>query len=463
MTRLEQTILKNLVYNEDFTRKVLPFIQSEYFSDSIERKVFTEIKEFVNRYEQVPTHEALVINFTEKKELTEDEVSKSIELLNEIKTTSNEKVDQSWLTEQTEKFCQDKAIYNAIMDSVAILDDKSTKSSKGEIPKLLSDALGVSFDTHIGHDFMDDYKERYDFYHKVEKRTKFDLDLMNKITKGGLPDKTLNVLMAGTGVGKSLFMCYMASACLSQGDNVLYITLEMAEEKIAERIDANLLNISLNELRSVSKDDYENKFQVLRAKTQGKLIIKEYPTASASTLHFRALLSELAMKKQFRPNIIFVDYINICASSRIRPGGNVNSYTYIKSIAEELRGLAVEFELPIVSATQTTRSGFTNSDPGLEDVSESFGLPATADFMCAIISNEQLEQLNQIMVKQQKNRYNDPSYYKKFILGVDRAKMRLYDVEQGGQDDLLDSGQDNGPDKPINTFGTREKFDGFKV
>jgi len=457
MTRLEQTILKNLVYNEDFTRKVLPFIQSEYFSDSIERKVFTEIKEFVNRYEQVPTHEALVINFTEKKELTEDEVSKSIELLNEIKTTSDEKVDQSWLTEQTEKFCQDKAIYNAIMDSVAILDDKSTKSSKGEIPKLLSDALGVSFDTHIGHDFMDDYKERYDFYHKVEKRTKFDLDLMNKITKGGLPDKTLNVLMAGTGVGKSLFMCHMASACLSQGDNVLYITLEMAEEKIAERIDANLLNISLNELRSVSKDDYENKFQVLRAKTQGKLIIKEYPTASASTLHFRALLSELAMKKQFRPNIIFVDYINICASSRIRPGGNVNSYTYIKSIAEELRGLAVEFELPIVSATQTTRSGFTNSDPGLEDVSESFGLPATADFMFAIISNEEL---NQIMVKQQKNRYNDPSYYKKFILGVDRAKMRLYDVEQGGQDDLLDSGQD---DKPINTFGTREKFDGFKV
>ena len=451
------------MYNEDFTRKVLPFIQSEYFSDSIERKVFTEIKEFVNRYEQVPTHEALVINFTEKKELTEDEVSKSIELLNEIKTTSDEKVDQSWLTEQTEKFCQDKAIYNAIMDSVAILDDKSTKSSKGEIPKLLSDALGVSFDTHIGHDFMDDYKERYDFYHKVEKRTKFDLDLMNKITKGGLPDKTLNVLMAGTGVGKSLFMCHMASACLSQGDNVLYITLEMAEEKIAERIDANFLNISLNELRSVSKDDYENKFQVLRAKTQGKLIIKEYPTASASTLHFRALLSELAMKKQFRPNIIFVDYINICASSRIRPGGNVNSYTYIKSIAEELRGLAVEFELPIVSATQTTRSGFTNSDPGLEDVSESFGLPATADFMFAIISNEQLEELNQIMVKQQKNRYNDPSYYKKFILGVDRAKMRLYDVEQGGQDDLLDSGQDNGPNKPINTFGTREKFDGFKV
>jgi replicative DNA helicase len=461
--RLEQTILKNLVYNEEFTRKVLPFIQIEYFADSIERKVFKEIQEFVNRYEKLPSHEALVINFTEKKELTEDEVSKSVELLHELKKTKDEKVDITWLTEQSEKFCQDKAIYNAIMDSVAILDDKSTKKAKGEIPKLLSDALGVSFDRHVGHDYMDDYNERYDFYHKVESRTKFDLDLMNKITKGGLPDKTLNVLMAGTGVGKSLFMCHMASACLSQGDNVLYITLEMAEEKIAERIDANLLNISLNELRSVSKEDYENKFKVLRSKTQGKLIIKEYPTAAASTLHFRALLSELAMKKQFKPNIIFIDYLNICSSSRVRPGGTINSYVYVKAIAEELRGLAVEYELPVVSATQTTRSGFTNSDPGLEDVSESFGLPATADFMISLVSNEQLEELNQIMVKQQKNRYNDPSYYKKFILGVDRAKMRLYDVEQGGQDDILDAGQNNGPDKPLNTFGTKEKFDGFKV
>ncbi len=463
MMRLEQTILKNLVYNEEFTRKVLPFIQIEYFADSIERKVFKEIQEFVNRYEKLPSHEALVINFTEKKELTEDEVSKSVELLHELKKTKDEKVDITWLTEQSEKFCQDKAIYNAIMDSVAILDDKSTKKAKGEIPKLLSDALGVSFDRHVGHDYMDDYNERYDFYHKVESRTKFDLDLMNKITKGGLPDKTLNVLMAGTGVGKSLFMFHMASACLSQGDNVLYITLEMAEEKIAERIDANLLNISLNELRSVSKEDYENKFKVLRSKTQGKLIIKEYPTAAASTLHFRALLSELAMKKQFKPNIIFIDYLNICSSSRVRPGGTINSYVYVKAIAEELRGLAVEYELPVVSATQTTRSGFTNSDPGLEDVSESFGLPATADFMISLVSNEQLEELNQIMVKQQKNRYNDPSYYKKFILGVDRAKMRLYDVEQGGQDDILDAGQNNGPDKPLNTFGTKEKFDGFKV
>ena len=451
--RLEQTILKNLVYNEEFTRKVLPFIEADYFSESIERKVFVEIHDFVNQYEKLPTHEVLVINFTEKKELTEDEVSKTIELLQEIKKSKDEEVELNWLIDQTEKFCQDKAIYNAIMNSVSILDDKNTKKSKGEIPKLLSDALGVSFDSHIGHDYINDYNERYDFYHKVENRVSFDIDILNKITKGGLPIKTLNVIMAGTGVGKSLFMCHMASSCISQGDNVLYITMEMAEEKIAERIDANLLNISLNDLRSVSKEDYESKFNVLKAKTQGQLIIKEYPTAAASTLHFRALLSELALKKQFRPDIIFVDYLNICTSSRIKPGNNINSYTFIKAIAEELRGLAVEYELPIVSATQTTRSGFTNSDPGLEDVSESFGLPATADFMFSIVSNEELEQLNQILVKQQKNRYADPTYFRKFIVGVDRAKMRLYDVEQSGQDGILDSGQDDPDDKPDDKFG----------
>ena len=451
--RLEQTILKNLVYNEEFTRKVLPFIEADYFSESIERKVFVEIHDFVNQYEKLPTHEVLVINFTEKKELTEDEVSKTIELLQEIKKSKDEEVELNWLIDQTEKFCQDKAIYNAIMNSVSILDDKNTKKSKGEIPKLLSDALGVSFDSHIGHDYINDYNERYDFYHKVENRVSFDIDILNKITKGGLPIKTLNVIMAGTGVGKSLFMCHMASACISQGDNVLYITMEMAEEKIAERIDANLLNISLNDLRSVSKEDYEAKFNILKAKTQGQLIIKEYPTAAASTLHFRALLSELALKKQFRPDIIFVDYLNICTSSRIKPGNNINSYTFIKAIAEELRGLAVEYELPIVSATQTTRSGFTNSDPGLEDVSESFGLPATADFMFSIVSNEELEQLNQILVKQQKNRYADPSYFRKFIVGVDRAKMKLYDVEQSGQDGILDSGQDDPDDKPDDKFG----------
>ena len=341
------------------------------------------------------------------------------------------------------------------MESVSILDDR-TKKSKGEIPKLLSDALGVSFDANVGHDYIQDFEDRYDFYHRVESRIRFDLDMFNKITKGGLPKKTLNIALAGTGVGKSLFMCHVASSALSQGLNVLYITMEMAEEKIAERIDANLLNIDLNELQSISREDYERKFSHLKNKTQGKLIIKEYPTAAASTLHFRALLNELQLKKSFKPDIVFIDYLNICASSRIKPGGAVNSYTYVKSIAEELRGLAVEHDVPIISATQTTRSGYTNSDPGLEDTSESFGLPATADFMFALVTNEDLEQLNQILVKQLKNRYSDPTHYKRFVIGIDKAKMRLYDVEQIAQIDLVDSGQEDIPDKPLNTFGNRE-------
>ena len=354
------------------------------------------------------------------------------------------------------------------MESVTILDDKSEKKSKGEIPKLLSDALGVSFDANVGHDYMNDFDSRYDFYHHVESRISFDLDIFNKITKGGLPKKTLNIALAGTGVGKSLFMCHVAASALSQGLNVLYITLEMAEEKIAERIDANLLNIDLNELQKISREEYMRKFSHLRNKTQGKLIIKEYPTAGASTLHFRSLLNELQLKKTFKPDIIFVDYLNICSSSRIKQGGAVNSYTYVKSIAEELRGLAVEHDVPIVSATQTTRSGYTNSDPGLEDTSESFGLPATADFMFALVTNDELEALNQILVKQLKNRYSDPSYYKRFVIGVDRSKMRLYDTEQSAQDDLIDSGQDDIPDKPLNTFGVRENkfnknFSGIKV
>jgi replicative DNA helicase len=466
MNRLEQTILKNLIYNEEYTRKVLPFIKQEYFSDRTEKILFKEVFEFVNKYKNLPTHESLVINFTESRNHTEDEVKSVITLINEIKQSKDEKVEQKWLTEQTEKFCQDKAIYNAIMESVSILDDKTQKKPKGEIPKLLADALGVSFDSHVGHDYINDFEERYDFYHRVESRIKFDLDIFNKITKGGLPTKTLNIALAGTGVGKSLFMCHVASSCLSQGQNVLYITLEMAEEKIAERIDANLLNIDLNELHTISKEDYDRKFSALRSKTHGKLIIKEYPTASASTLHFRALLNELALKKSFKPDIIFVDYLNICSSSRIKPGGNVNSYTYIKSIAEELRGLAVENDVPIVSATQTTRSGFTNSDPGLEDTSESFGLPATADFMFALVSNEELQALNQILVKQLKNRYSDPNHFKRFVVGIDRAKMRLYDTEQSAQDDLIDAGQID--DKPLNTFGNRErrfnsKFEGVKV
>jgi KaiC/GvpD/RAD55 family RecA-like ATPase len=428
--------------------------------------VFKEVFDFVNKYKNLPTHEALVINFTEKNNLTEPQVRESIDLLKEISQTKEEKVELQWLTEQTEKFCQDKAIYNAIMESVGILDDKSGKKAKGEIPQLLADALGVSFDSTVGHDYMQDFENRYDFYHKVESRIRFDLDIFNKITKGGLPIKTLNIALAGTGVGKSLFMCHVAAGCLSQGHNVLYITMEMAEERIAERIDANLLNIDLNELQSITRDDYSRKFESLKSKTHGKLIIKEYPTASASTLHFRALLNELALKKNFRPDIIFIDYLNICASSRIKPGGNVNSYTYIKSIAEELRGLAVEYSLPVVSATQTTRSGFSNSDPGLEDTSESFGLPATADFMFALVTNEELEGLNQILVKQLKNRYSDPNFYKRFVVGIDRAKMRLYDAEQTAQEGLADAGQEDTP--ALNTFGNRErkfngKFEGLKV
>jgi replicative DNA helicase len=463
MNRLEQTIIKNLIYNEEYVRKVLPFIRPDYFSDNAEKIVFKEIFDFLNQYKSPPTHEALVINFTEKKNLTEPQVQEAIALLNKVHLDKNEPTETQWLIEQTEKFCQDKAIYNAIMESVSILDSKSEKRTKGEIPQLLSDALGVSFDNNIGHDYTQDFDSRYDSYHRVESRIRFDLDLFNKITKGGLPIKTLNIALAGTGVGKSLFMCHVAAGNLSQGQNVLYITMEMAEEKIAERIDANLLNIDLDELRTISKEDYTRKFSALKAKTQGKLIIKEYPTAGASVLHFRALLNDLALKKNFRPDIIFIDYLNICCSARIKPGANVNSYSYIKAIAEELRGLAVEFGLPVVSATQTTRSGFSNSDPGLEDTSESFGLPATADFMFALVSNEELEALGQILVKQLKNRYGDPNLHKRFVLGIDRAKMRLYDVEDSAQQDIVDAGI---PDKPINTFGNRERrkdFGGLKV
>ena len=463
MNRLEQTIIKNLIYNEDYTRKVLPFIRPDYFSNNTEQIVFKEVFDFINQYKNPPTHEALVINFTERKNLTEPQVREAIEMLNDIHKNKDEPSETKWLIEQTEKFCQDKAIYNAIMESVGILDNKGDKRSKGEIPKLLSDALGVSFDNNIGHDYMQDVDSRYESYHKVESRIRFDLDYFNKITKGGLPRKTLNIALAGTGVGKSLFMCHCAAANLSEGRNVLYITMEMAEEKIAERIDANLLNIDLNELHTIGKEDYIRKFSTLQNKTHGKLIIKEYPTASASSLHFRALLNDLALKKNFKPDIIYIDYLNICCSSRIKPGANVNSYSYIKSIAEELRGLAVETDVPIVSATQTTRSGYSNSDVELTDTSESFGLPATADFMFALITNEELEGLNQILVKQLKNRYADPSANKRFVLGVDRAKMRLYDAEQSAQEDINDSGQ-NTP--PVNTFGNRERrkdFGGLKV
>jgi replicative DNA helicase len=468
MKRLETTILKNLIFNEDYARKIIPFLKTEYFTDSTEKNLFEEINDHINQFKHLPTYESLIINFTESRRLTEEQVGKAVEMIREINADKNDPTDVDWLIMQTEKFCQDKAIYNAIMKSVKILDDRNNKEDKGMIPKMLSDALGVSFDNSVGHDYIDDSDNRFDFYHRHETKIPFDLDLFNKITKGGLPKKTLNIALAGTGVGKSLFMCHVAGSCLSQGLNVLYITMEMAEERIAERIDANLLNIDIADLNAISKQDYDRKFSALKVKTHGKLIIKEYPTAAASALHFRALLNELQLKKSFKPDIIFIDYLNICASARIKPGANVNSYSYIKAIAEELRGLAVEFEVPIVSATQTTRSGFTSSDPGLEDTSESFGLPATADFMFALISTEELQQLNQILIKQLKNRYNDPNYFKRFVVGIDRAKMKLYDVEQSAQEDLVDSGQVD--DKPLNSFGDRErmsemknKFGGFKV
>ena len=439
-------------------------MKADYFNDRTEKAIFNEISSFTESYNVPPSVEAIGLAIKDLRTITDDEVEKCESYLKEIESSSKEQSQIQWLVDKTEKFCQEKAIYNAVLGSISILDGKDKTHDKGQIPKILSDALAISFDTSVGHDYLENSDERYEFYHRKEERIPFDLEFFNKITKGGLPAKTLNIALAGTGVGKSLFMCHVAAGAMSQGRNVLYITMEMAEEKIAERIDANLLNVALDDLMALPKDMYDKKVEKIKSKTTGKLIIKEYPTASASATHFRALLNELNLKKSFIPDIIFIDYLNICCSSRIKTGGNVNSYTYVKSIAEELRGLAVEFGVPIVSATQTTRSGYTSSDPGLEDTSESFGLPATADLMFALITSEELEELGQIMVKQLKNRYNDPSYYKRFTIGVDRAKMKLYDVDQSGQDGLVDSGQD----KPINTFGDREapkkkSFDSFKV
>ena len=453
-----------MIYSDDYLRKALPFLKPEYFNDRTEKAIFNEITSFTNTYNTTPTIEALGLAIKDLRSVSDDEVEKCDTYLKEIESASKEQSQIQWLVDKTEKFCQEKAIYNAVLGSISILDGKDKTHDKGQIPKILSEALAISFDTSVGHDYLENSDERYEFYHKKEERIPFDLEFFNKITKGGLPKKTLNIALAGTGVGKSLFMCHVAAGAMSQGRNVLYITMEMAEEKIAERIDANLLNVALDDLMALSKDMYDKKVSKVKSKTTGKLIIKEYPTASASATHFRALLNELNLKKSFIPDIIFIDYLNICCSSRIKAGANVNSYTYVKSIAEELRGLAVEYEVPIVSATQTTRSGFSSSDPGLEDTSESFGLPATADLMFALITSEELEELGQIMVKQLKNRYNDPSYYKRFTIGVDRSKMKLYDVDQSGQDGLADSGQD----KPVNTFGNREApkkkgFDGFKV
>ena len=464
---LEKKILKHLILDEEYTRKVLPFIKTEYFSDSSEKLLFEQIGAYVTKYNTMPTKEALVIEIDKKINLTDEQHKRTVELVDSVTEVADIN-DSKWLIDATEGFCQEKAIYNGIMQSIQILDNKNGKQTldKGAIPNILADALAVSFDHHVGHDFIDDAESRFDFYHKVEKRIPFDLDYLNRITKNGLPPKSLNIVLAGTGVGKSLFMCHCAAANLSIGKNVLYITLEMAEERIAERIDANLINVEVDRLVGISKETYMTKVDRIREKTSGRLIIKEYPTASANVQHFRHLLNDLKLKRQFIPDIIYVDYLNICASARMKMGASVNSYTYIKSIAEELRGLAVECNLPIVSATQTTRGGYQNTDVELTDTSESFGLPATADLMIALISTEELEDLNQIMVKQLKNRYNDPTTNKRFVIGVDRAKMRLYDVEQSAQNDILDSGQDDGPAFDKTDFGRRDKqrnFEGFKV
>ena len=456
MERIETTILRNLVFNEEYSRKVIPFIQPDYFEQRTEKIIFEEITQFIVKYGNAITTEALAIELENRTDLSETEVKESREITSSL---TDAPADNQWLEDTTEKWCRDRAIYLALMESISIADGGDKEKNRDAIPSILSDALAVSFDNHIGHNYLEDYKERYESYHKKEDRIPFDLEYFNKITKGGLPNKTLNVALAGTGVGKSLFMCHMASSVLLNGRNVLYITMEMAEEKIAERIDANLLNVPIQDLADLPRTSFENKVTNLANKTQGQLIIKEYPTASAHSGHFKALLNELALKKSFKPDIIFVDYLNICASSRYKGSANINSYTLVKSIAEELRGLAVEAEVPIVSATQTTRSGYGSSDVDLTDTSESFGLPATADLMFALISTEELEQLGQIMVKQLKNRYNDLSVFKRFVVGIDRAKMRLYDCEQTAQDDILDSGQEEQYEpeerKP------KKSFDGF--
>ena len=461
MERIERTALRNLIHNEEYSRKVLPFIKEDYFSDRLEKLLFKEIYKFITKFNALPTKEALSIEINDSKDINEDEYKKITDI---IATLNPEKINLEWLVETTEKFCKDRAIHNAILSGIQIIDGKDKKHTPEYLPEMLSDALSVSFDQKVGHDYLLETKERFDFYKKKEERLELDLDYFNKITRGGIPSKTLNICLAGTGVGKTMFMTHLASSILLQNKNVLYITMEMAEKRIAERIDANLLNVGMSDLEELPYQMYETKINKLQSKTTGTLIIKEYPTASAHTGHFKNLMSELALKKSFKPDILFVDYLNICASARFKPGANVNSYTYIKAIAEELRGLAVEYDIPIFSATQTTRGGYISSDVGLEDTSESFGLPATADFMFALISSEELEEKNQIMVKQLKNRYNDPTLNRKFIVGVDRSKMRLYDVEQSAQSDLVDSGQESFTDKDLdNKFKQLGKFSDFKI
>ena len=456
MERIETTILRNLIYNEEYSRKVIPFIQPEYFEQRTEKVIFEEVVKFIVKYGSAITIEALNIEAENRTDLTETEIKEVREINSSL---TNSVVEEQWLMDTTEKWCRDRAIYLALMESISLADGQGEKKGRDAIPSILSEALSVSFDNHIGHDYLQDYEERYESYHRKEDLIPFDLEFFNKITKGGLPNKTLNIALAGTGVGKSLFMCHVASSTLLQGKNVLYITLEMAEEKIAERIDANLLNVNIQDITDLPKQMFESKVTNLAQKTQGQLIIKEYPTASAHSGHFKSLLNELALKKSFRPDIIFVDYLNICASERYRGNSTINSYSYIKAIAEELRGLAVEANVPIISATQTTRSGYGSSDVELTDTSESFGLPATADLMFALISTEELEGLGQILVKQLKNRYNDLSVHKRFVVGIDRAKMRLYDCEQSAQTDLVDNKEE---EYSYDEKKPKKSFDGFK-
>ena len=455
---LEQTILRNLLVDEGYMRKVLPFVKPEYF-EGVYKSLFKEVGKFVAKYNKLPTLESFKIEIDDG-DFNEEQYRHAIEILPEIFRT--EKVDQQWLYDTTEKWCQDRALYNAVMESITIIDGKHTTLTKNALPDILTKALGVTFDTNVGHDYIDDVDKRYEFYHTVEDKIPFDLDYLNRITKGGLPKKTLNIALAGTGVGKSLFMCHVAGSHLTQGKNVLYVTMEMSEEKIAERIDANLLNTPIDQLENLSKNMFTEKVHALTKKTCGKLIVKEYPTGAANVNHFRALLNELKLKRDFEPDVIFIDYLNICSSARMKAmGGSINSYTYIKAIAEEIRGLAVEFNVPIVSATQTTRSGFSSSDPGLEDTSESFGLPATADLMFALVSSDELEKMGQIMVKQLKNRYNDISTYKRFVLGIDKSKMRLVDADENQQNLVQDT-----PAFDATKSGERvasEKFKDFKI
>jgi len=456
MSKVENLVIKNLLLDEEYVRKAMPFIKGEYFSELLERNLYNVINKYFTEYSALPTKEALEIEIGQLGNISDEQHQQTIQYIRNI---DDEKSEYEWILDTTEKWCKERALYLALMESIKIAEGNDEKRATGAIPSILSDALAVSFDNHIGHDYLQDYEERYEFYHQTEEKIPFDLEFFNRITKGGLPNKTLNIALAGTGVGKSLFMCHVASSILLQSKNVLYITLEMAEEKIAERIDANLLSVDIQNLDQLPKMMFDSKVNKIAKKTQGQLIIKEYPTASASVGHFRALLNDLALKKAFKPDIIFIDYLNICASSRYSKLGNVNSYSYIKAIAEELRGLAVEANVPIVSATQTTRSGYGSSDVDLTDTSESFGLPATADLMFALISTEELEEINQIMVKQLKNRYNDPTLNKRFVVGIDRAKMRLYDVEQSAQNDIVDANQE----VDVTTKNLSEKFAKLKV